>query len=214
MPPARTVDVRQGRSRRGLLLRGEVIAGERSFLRRLTPDRTRTGSYRGEPAVGELSRFKSSCSSGSAEDADEFGSSIAVGDADGDGCADLAVGAPGEDVGAQRNAGSVLLLEGRGKGLLAAGSIPFTQDAQDIQDAPGTPGTVENGTTARGDRFGKAVQLVDATRDGRAELVIGTPGENDRGGGAWVLRGAVDGATGTGSFAFGLGTGPGGGFDR
>ncbi|ODA73174.1 hypothetical protein APS67_002796 [Streptomyces sp. AVP053U2] len=97
--------------------------------------------------------------------------------------------------------------EGRGKGLLAAGSVLFTQDPQAPQDAPGIPGMVENGTTARGDRFGRAVQLVDATRDGRAELVIGAPGESGRGSGAWVLRGAVDGATGTGSFAFGLGAG-------
>ncbi|WP_370738253.1 FG-GAP repeat protein [Streptomyces sp. AVP053U2] len=40
---------------------------------------------------------------------------MAVGGADGDGCADLAVRAHGEDVDAQRNTGSVLLLEGRGK---------------------------------------------------------------------------------------------------
>ncbi|MFE7811169.1 FG-GAP repeat protein [Streptomyces sp. NPDC057433] len=72
---------------------------------------------------------------------------------------------------------------------------------------------VENGTTARGDRFGRAVQLVDATRDGRAELVIGAPGESGRGSGAWVLRGAVDGATGTGSFAFAFGLGAGLGAD-
>ncbi|MEU3174154.1 FG-GAP repeat protein [Streptomyces sp. NPDC007000] len=40
---------------------------------------------------------------------------MAVGGADGDGCADLAVRAHGEDVDAQRNTVSVLLLEGRGK---------------------------------------------------------------------------------------------------
>ncbi|MEU1692754.1 FG-GAP repeat protein [Streptomyces hirsutus] len=42
------------------------------------------------------------------EAGDEFGNSLAMGDADGDGCTDLAVGTPGEDMGAERNADTEL----------------------------------------------------------------------------------------------------------
>ncbi|MFD5660553.1 FG-GAP repeat protein [Streptomyces hirsutus] len=42
------------------------------------------------------------------EAGDEFGNSLAMGDAGGDGCTDLAVGTPGEDMGAERNADTEL----------------------------------------------------------------------------------------------------------
>src|SRR6185369_11647957 len=52
-----------------------------------------------------------------AEAGDHFGSALAARDFDGDGFADLAIGVPGEDVGAAVDAGAVNVLYGRAQGL-------------------------------------------------------------------------------------------------
>lgn len=75
---------------------------------------------------------------GASELQDAFGVSLATGDVDGDGIADLAVGAPQESLGAVADAGAVNLLFGSAAGLTGAGSQVFTQDS------PGVPGTAEH----------------------------------------------------------------------
>ncbi|MET7456996.1 FG-GAP-like repeat-containing protein [Streptomyces sp. NPDC005574] len=132
---------------------------------------------------------------GTAEEGDGFGDAVSVGDIDRDGYADVAIGVPEERVGTTSRAGSVVVLRGGAHGLTSTGARLFTQNTS------GVPGTVESD-----DLFGRALDVVDATGDGRAELVIGGPGENGGGGGAWVLRGATGGTTATGSFAYGTGT--------
>lgn len=74
---------------------------------------------------------------GAAEPGDGFGDALAVGDFDGDGFADLAVGVSLEDVGAVVDAGAVNVLYGSADGLTGAGSQLFTQDT------PGVPDSVE-----------------------------------------------------------------------
>ncbi|MES4890336.1 FG-GAP-like repeat-containing protein [Streptomyces sp. NPDC096012] len=125
---------------------------------------------------------------GAAETGDAFGGSVSLGDVDGDGFEDLAIGAPGEDDGA----GSVTLLRGSASGLTTKGAVSYTQNTA------GVPGTAE-----KGDRFGARVLLADHSGDHRAELTVAGPGENAGDGAVWSLRGAAGGATTAGSVSFG-----------
>ena len=64
-----------------------------------------------------------------AEAGDQFGSALAVGDFEGDGFDDLAVGVPGEDVGPIPDAGAVDVLPGFETGLDASKAQSWTQDS-------------------------------------------------------------------------------------
>ncbi|MFB6814133.1 FG-GAP-like repeat-containing protein [Streptomyces sp. NPDC056347] len=132
---------------------------------------------------------------GVAEVHDEFGASLSVGDMNGDGFGDIAVGVPGEDIVKKKDAGSVLVLPGTASGPTGAGTIGFNQDTADV------PGVAE-----AGDLFGGAAKLVDANHDGRAELAVGAPGENAGDGSLWVFPSSAKGPTAKGSFTFGHGT--------
>ncbi|MBT2507527.1 VCBS repeat-containing protein [Streptomyces sp. ISL-98] len=122
---------------------------------------------------------------GGGEDGDGFGATIAVGDANGDGYADVVVGAPGEALGTKRNAGSVTVLYGSATGLTTTGAKTFTQDTA------GVPGGAESY-----DSFGSSVRLRDLNKDGRAELTVGAPLENSYGS-VTVLPGSTTGTTTT-----------------
>ncbi|MEU8975543.1 hypothetical protein AB0D11_41120 [Streptomyces monashensis] len=124
---------------------------------------------------------------GTAENGDEFGQSLSVGDVNGDGYADVLVGSPGEAVGTRQRAGAAVLLRGSATGLTATRSVGYTQDTADV------PGAVESG-----DQFGAAVHLADLNRDGRAETVVGAPTENTDGC-VWVARGSAAGPVAKGS---------------
>ncbi|WP_225821279.1 FG-GAP-like repeat-containing protein [Streptomyces naphthomycinicus] len=127
---------------------------------------------------------------GTAKPGSGFGTGVSVADIDGDHYADVAVGTPSVSGG-----GQVIVLRGTAKGPTGTGAKAFGQDTA------GVPGAGETG-----DAFGAAVRLVDANRDGRAELAVGAPGENARAGSVWVLRGTASGLTATGSFTFASGT--------
>ncbi len=96
---------------------------------------------------------------GAPESGDRFGASLAAGDIDGDGCDDLAIGAPGESVGAASGAGSLHALLGGPNGLAAEGT-------QYLQSAA-------NGDVAAGDGFTAALAIGDFNGDGRGDLVAG-----------------------------------------
>ncbi|WP_371539673.1 VCBS repeat-containing protein [Streptomyces sp. NBC_00466] len=132
---------------------------------------------------------------GASEVGDRFGEAVSVGDTNGDGYGDIAVGLPGEALGTKAKAGQVIVLPGSATGPTGTGSKAFNQDT------PGVEGAVEPN-----DAFGGATSLMDANSDGRADLVVGSPGENDNAGSVWVLPGSTAGTTGTGSMTFGAGT--------
>jgi len=100
---------------------------------------------------------------GTVEAWDFFGVALAAGDFDNDGFADLAAGAPLEDVGTATDAGAVSEIPGSPSGLTNSGGRLFTQVA----------GTVENG-----DRFGAALASGDFDNDGFADLAAGAPIED------------------------------------
>ncbi|WP_406316351.1 FG-GAP repeat protein [Streptosporangium sp. NBC_01639] len=97
----------------------------------------------------------------SARETDQFGAVLAAGDFDGDGRAEIAVGAPGDSFPERNGQGSVTVLDvHRRKATL------FTQDS------PGIAGLGE-----AWDLFGSALASGDFDADGRADLAIGVPGE-------------------------------------
>ncbi|MGP3999911.1 FG-GAP-like repeat-containing protein [Streptomyces sp. 8N706] len=108
---------------------------------------------------------------GAAETGDDMGVSVSVGDYDLDGYADILSGLPGEDItrdGVSRtNAGQALLLRGGSTGLTGTGALSYSQDTSGI-----------TGATESGDRLGSSVVLYDLSGWARADLAIGTDGED------------------------------------
>ncbi|WP_329539846.1 N-acetylmuramoyl-L-alanine amidase [Streptomyces sp. NBC_01358] len=121
--------------------------------------------------------------------ASEAGTSLALGDADGDGYADVLAGAPG-------GAGRAYLLHGSAEGLTATGAVTF------VQGSGGVPGAAE-----AGDRFGSAVTLTDLNGDGTADAAFGAEGENAGDGTVMTLTGGVGASYGPSALSTGAGQG-------
>jgi CSLREA domain-containing protein len=101
------------------------------------------------------------------DDADFFGSAVvAIGDLDGDGVVDLAVGAENDDDGGT-DKGAVYILF-----MNSDGTVSTTQK---ISQASGNGPALDVS-----DRFGSAIaNLGDLNGDGRNELMVGAPGDDD-----------------------------------
>lgn len=126
------------------------------------------GTADGLTTSGKVALTQSSAGvPGTPEGSDHFGNSIASGDLDGDGFADLVVGADGEDVGAYEGQGSVTILWG--------GTKPFTSS---------TTTTVEN--PEQWQYHGYDVAVGDFTGDSGADLAVIEPD------GAVVYEGGFD----------------------
>ncbi|WP_257233846.1 FG-GAP and VCBS repeat-containing protein [Streptomyces sp. JV178] len=131
---------------------------------------------------------------GASEAHDAFGASLSAGDVNGDGRAEVAVGVPGESLGAATGTGAVILLKGASKaagGMTGKGAIAYNQSTA------GVPGVSESG-----DDFGRRVSLSDLNKDGKADLTATAPGEDGAfadSGALWNLYGSASGLTTTGA---------------
>lgn len=105
---------------------------------------------------------------GVAEAYDSFGSALAVGDFDGNGYDDLAVGVPDEAIGSLASAGAVnVIYSASGTGLAMFKNQVWTQDSPQIA-----------GMSEAGDRFGKTLAAGNFTPATNTDgLAIGAPGE-------------------------------------
>ncbi|MGW7073333.1 esterase [Streptomyces sp. NPDC054855] len=129
---------------------------------------------------------------GVAERGDGWGADLSVADTNGDGYADVAIGAPGEDIGTVADAGAAWVLRGSEFGLTGAGAKSWDQNSADI------PGEAE-----KGDKWGAQVRLTDPNRDGRFGLLAAAPRENAGDGIVWVLNAGSGGVTASGSWTYG-----------
>ncbi len=113
-----------------------------------------------------------------------------------DGYADLAVGAPNDDVGSHGGAGVVNVIYGSANGLKSAGNQVWQQD---LVHGPGGAGA---GT---GNHFGTALATGDFNDDGYADLAVGAPDEDVSGhanaGAVVIIYGGPSGLTASGSQA-------------
>jgi len=131
---------------------------------------------------------------GAAQAGDLLGASLATGDLDGDGTDDLAIGSPGQDVGAATNAGQVIVVQGSPQGLDRSTSREVRSGAGGV-----------SGRAERDDVFGASVAIGDVGGDGPEDLIVGVPGEdaaaiND--GAVTLVPGSATGPTGIGSRQF------------
>ena len=147
-------------------------------------------AYGGGRAAAEITQDMAAVPD-SAEPNDRFGHALATYDQNEDGCTDLVVGTPYEDVGTVADAGTVSVLYGAPGGL-TTGKASF-----DYVQGTGS-GDFAVTVSEAGDRMGAAL-AAGHTAAGEPYLVIGVPGEDIESGGtvavdagaAYYVRGAV-----------------------
>lgn len=123
-----------------------------------------------------------------------LGEALAVGDVNGDGLGEVIAGAPSAQT-PDITGGLVAVFTGRSAGL-SSGAVRII-----TQRTSGVPGTPEGG-----DRFGAALAAGDVTGDGKADVLVGAPGDRAgtvaEAGSVTLLKGSTAGLTGSGAQAF------------
>ncbi len=104
---------------------------------------------------------------GDSETNDRFGASLAAGDFDGDGFADLAIGVPGDSINGSSNAGGVNVVYGTRNRLATANNQFWYQSLADV-----------DGQSQSNERFGAALVAGEFNGDRFVDLAIGVPGES------------------------------------
>ncbi|MBU6530271.1 trypsin-like serine protease [Streptomyces mayonensis] len=126
--------------------------------------------YGGGRGTAEISQDLDWVPGGSEPD-DQFGAALATVDYDEDGCTDLVVGTPREDLGSATDAGMVDILHGGREGLGTSAT-----KATHFEQAKGN-GSLSASTPETGDLMGTSL-AAGTTAAGKPFVVIGTPGES------------------------------------
>lgn len=95
---------------------------------------------------------------------DHFGDSVGIGDIDGDGYDDIAVGVPGDSVSFYANAGRIHILYGSASGVTAVGDQILSRSTSGINENPWYH-----------DYFGESIAVADFNCDGYADVAAGAP---------------------------------------
>ncbi len=145
------------------------------------------GSYTGLTSANDQIWHQNSTGiAGSSDEFDEFGESLAIGDFDGDGKNDLAVGVWADCVG-DICGGAVNIIYGYNSGLKKRRDYLLTQDK----------GTGDPDGSGPFDEFGDSLAVGDFNNDGKDDLAVGVPGESIEGieaaGAVHVFYGSNDG---------------------
>jgi hypothetical protein len=147
------------------------------------------GNASGQVGVSGSQRFTpdtagvpgSSHTFGAKDMPDSFGWQVVLADFNGDGKADLAIGAPGTPVvntSSHEDAGTVTVLYSAAGKIGTTGATLITEDTTSM---PGVPGTNDN--------FGAVLSAGDTNHDGKADLAIYSPGDTL----VTVVRGGASG---------------------
>lgn len=123
--------------------------------------------YGGDKGALELSQETPGIPGGAERD-DQYGFALAVYDADADGCADLAIGTPYEDISTNADAGWVHIVYGSAAGLNGGKAVKEHMQGE---------GTTIGGAAEPGDWLGYAL-AAGKTSTGSPYLVVGVPGES------------------------------------
>ena len=130
--------------------------------------------------------YQSAGIAGILESGDRVGAALAAGDINADGCSDLLVGAPSEDLVGGSEAGVVSVVFGSDAGLSESQVL--------YQQTGGLLDTIEGG-----DLVGAAVAAADINCDGFDDVIVGAPGEDLHGvsdaGWVGVVFGSANGLT-------------------
>ena len=126
---------------------------------------------------------------GTSTAAGQFGFALAAGDFNDDSRSDLAIGAPGENIGSTTNAGAVHVLMGSSARLTSTNNQLWNENNTGVTGS----------AAASGDKFGAALAAGNMSSDRLGDLAIGAPGKtistNASAGNVTVLYGAAVSAT-------------------